>query len=100
MRFTKKNYSTYYLVVIFGHDIQINRSTYEILQMLGFFMDRSSVNELFINMNIKDAKERNDNQQTLKLFRVGCRDRSDKKKYSIRLDLFSSESKINRNFLL
>lgn len=65
-------YSTiiaYCLVAIVGHDLQIKRTTYEILQILGIsLLDRTPVNELFTNIDINDVKDRNDNQLTLNLF--------------------------------
>ncbi|KAF5059420.1 IS4 family transposase ISBthe1 [anaerobic digester metagenome] len=65
-------YSTiivYCLVAIVGHDLQINRTTYEILQILGIpLLDRTPVNELFTNIDINDVKDQNDNQLTLNLF--------------------------------
>jgi hypothetical protein len=52
-----------------GHDLQINRTTYEILQILGIsLLDRTPVNELFTNIDINDVKDQNDNQLTLNLF--------------------------------
>ena len=59
----------YCLVAIVGHDLQINRTTYEILQILGIpLLDRTPVNELFTNIDINDVKDQNDNQLTLNLF--------------------------------
>ena len=52
-----------------GHDLQINRTTYEILQILGIsLLDKTPVKELFTYIDINDVKERNDNQLTLNLF--------------------------------
>lgn len=57
------------MVAIVGHDLQIDRTTYEILQILGIsLLDKTPVNELFTNIDINDVKERNDNQLTLNLF--------------------------------
>jgi hypothetical protein len=59
----------YCLVAILGHDLQINRTTYDILQILGnSLLDRTPVNELFTNIDINDVKDQNDNQLTLNLF--------------------------------
>src|SRR5690554_5080730 len=59
----------YCMVAIVGHDLQIDRTTYEILQILGIsLLDKTPVNELFTNIDINDVKERNDNQLTLNLF--------------------------------
>ena len=45
----------YCLVAIVGHDIQINRSTYEILQILGIsLLDKIPVNELFTNIDTSE----------------------------------------------
>lgn len=59
----------YCLVAIAGHDLQIKRTTYEILQILGIsLLDKTPVNELFASIDINDVKERNDNQLSLNLF--------------------------------
>ena len=59
----------YCLVAIVGQDLKINRTTYEILQILGIsLLDKTPVNELFTNIDINDVKELNDNQLTLNLF--------------------------------
>lgn len=59
----------YCLVAIVGNDLQINRTTYEILQILGIsLLDKTPVNELFANVNINDVKEQKDNQLSLSLF--------------------------------
>jgi len=48
----------YCLVAIVGHDLKINRSTYEILQVLGVsLLDKTPVKELFTNENYKDVNE-------------------------------------------
>jgi len=53
----------YCLVAIVGHDLKINRSTYEILQVLGVsLLDKTPVKELFTNENYKDVKEQYYNQ--------------------------------------
>lgn len=60
---------TYSLVAIVGHDLQINRSTYEILQILGIsLLDKTPVNELFTNIDTNDVKEQNYKQLSLSLF--------------------------------
>lgn len=59
----------YCLVAIVGHDIQINRSTYEILQILGIsLLDKTPVNELFTNIDTNDVKEQNYNQLSISFF--------------------------------
>jgi hypothetical protein len=59
----------YCLVAIVGQDLKINRTTYEILQILGIsLLDKTPVNELFTNIDINDVKELNDNQLALNLF--------------------------------
>lgn len=59
----------YCLVAIVGHDLQINRSTYEILQILGIsLLDKTPVNELFANIDTSDVKEQNYNQLSLSFF--------------------------------
>jgi hypothetical protein len=60
---------TYCLVTIVAENLKIDRSTYEILQVLGIsLLDKTSVKELFTNMNYKDVKELFDNQLSLNLF--------------------------------
>jgi len=59
----------YCLVAIVGHDLKLERSTYEILQILGIsLLDKTSVNELFTNIDYNDFKEHDYNQLTLSLF--------------------------------
>lgn len=54
---------TYCLVAIVGSDLKIDRSTYEILQVLGIsLLDKTPVNELFTNIDYKDVNEPNYNQ--------------------------------------
>ena len=56
----------YCLVAIVGHDLQINRTTYEILQILGIsLLDKTLVNELFINIDTNDVKELYYNQLSI-----------------------------------
>lgn len=60
---------TYCLVAIVGHDLKIDRSTYEILQILGIsLLDKTPVLELFTSMDYKDVKELNYKQLSLSLF--------------------------------
>jgi hypothetical protein len=59
----------YCMVAIVGHDLKINRSTYEILQVLGIsLLDKTPINELFKNIDYKNVKEQNYNQLSLNLF--------------------------------
>jgi len=59
----------YCLVAIVGHDLQINQTTSEILQISGIsLLDKIPVNELFADIDINNIKERNDNQLSLNLF--------------------------------
>ena len=59
----------YSMVAIAGQNLQIDRSTYEILQILGIsLLDKAPVVELFSNIDVKDVKERNGNQLSLSLF--------------------------------
>lgn len=59
----------YCIVAIVGTKLKIERSTYEILQVLGIsLMDKTPVRELFTNMNYNDVKEPFDNQLSLSLF--------------------------------
>ena len=60
---------TYCLVAIVGHDLKLNRSTYEILQVLCIsLLDKTSINELFTDIDYKDVKEQNYKQLSLSLF--------------------------------
>lgn len=59
----------YCLVAIVGEELRIERSTYEILQVLGIsLLDKTPINELFANTDYKDVKELNYNQLSLRLF--------------------------------
>lgn len=59
----------YCLVAIVAEQLKIERSTYEILQVLGIsLLDKTPVKELFTNMNYKNVKELFDNQLSLRLF--------------------------------
>jgi transposase len=59
----------YCLVAIIGTKLKIERSTYEILQVLGIsLLDKTTVKELFTNMNYNDVKKHFDNQLSLSLF--------------------------------
>jgi len=60
---------TYCLVAIIGKELKIERSTYEILQVIGIsLLDKTPVNELFANTDYKDVKELDCNQLSLSLF--------------------------------
>lgn len=60
---------TYCLVAIIGHDLKLERSTYEILQILGIsLLDKTPVKELFTNTDYNDVKELSYNQLSLSLF--------------------------------
>lgn len=60
---------TYCLVAIVGHDLKIERSTYEILQVLGIsLLDKTPVNELFTNVDYNNIKEHEYNQLKISLF--------------------------------
>jgi len=59
---------TYCLVAIVGHDLKIDRTTYEILQILGIsLLDKTPVKELFTNTDYNDVKELYHNQLSLNL---------------------------------
>lgn len=61
--------TTYCLVAIVANDLKIERSTYEILQILGIsLLDKTPVKELFTNMDYNNVKELNYNQLSLNLF--------------------------------
>jgi hypothetical protein len=61
--------SAYCLVAIVGEDLKIQRSTYEILQVLGIsLLDKTPVNELFTKLDCKLAEESKGNQLKIKLF--------------------------------
>lgn len=60
---------TYCLVAIIGKELKIDRSTYEILQVIGIsLLDKTPVNELFTNTDYKDVKELDCKQLSLSLF--------------------------------
>jgi hypothetical protein len=60
---------SYCLVAIAGHELKIERSTYEILQILGIsLLDKTPVNELFNNQYCNNINELNPNQLSLRLF--------------------------------
>lgn len=60
---------SYCLVAIVGSDLKINRSTYEILQILGIsLLDKTSVNDLFINSDYNNVKDVDCNQLEINLF--------------------------------
>lgn len=59
----------YCLVAIAGNELKIDRSTYEILQILGIsLLDKTPVKEMFTNIDYKDVKELNYNQLSINLF--------------------------------
>lgn len=56
----------YCLLAIVGADLKLERSTYEILQIAGIsLLDKTPVNELFINTDYKSVKEQISNQLTI-----------------------------------
>ena len=60
---------TYCLVAIIGCELNLERSTYEILQIIGIsLLDKTPVNELFARIDYKDVKELNYNQLSISLF--------------------------------
>jgi len=60
---------TYCMVAIIGHDLRLERSTYEILTVLGIsLLDKTTVKELFSKIDNNDVKDLNINQLTLSLF--------------------------------
>ena len=57
------------LIAIVGNKLKVERSTCEILQVLGIsLLDKTPVRELLTNMNYNDVKEPFDNQLSLSLF--------------------------------
>lgn len=59
----------YCLVTVVGHDLKIDRSTYEILQILGIsLLGKTPVSELFTSIDYKDVKELYYKQLSLSLF--------------------------------
>ena len=61
--------TAYCLVAIIAADLKINRSTYEILQVIGIsLLDKTPVNELLTKIDYKDVKEQKYNQLTISLF--------------------------------
>lgn len=60
---------SYCLVAIVGCDLEIDRSTYEILQVLGIsLLDKTPVNELFDELDYSNVKELDYKQLSLNLF--------------------------------
>ena len=58
----------YCLVAIVGYELKIDRSIYEILQVLGIsLLDKTPVKELFTIIDYKDIKELNYNQLSISL---------------------------------
>lgn len=61
--------TAYCLVAIIGHDLQLGKSTYEILQVLGIsLLDKTPVKELFSKIEHQEINERIGNQLSLSLF--------------------------------
>ena len=59
----------YCMVAIFGHDMKLERSTYEILTILGIsLLDKTPVKELFSKIDNNNVKELNYKQLSLNLF--------------------------------
>jgi IS4 transposase len=60
---------SYCLVAIIEKNLMINRSTYEVLQILSLsLLDKSPILELFFNENRNDVKELSSEQLTLNFF--------------------------------
>ena len=60
---------TYCLVAIVGHELKIQRSTYEIIQVLGIsLLDKTPVKELFTKTDYNNFKELEYNQLKISLF--------------------------------
>lgn len=60
--------TTYCLVAIVGNELKIDRSTYEILQVLGIsLLDKTPVKELLTNSDYNDVKELRYNQLKMNL---------------------------------
>lgn len=61
--------TTYCLVAIVAQELKINRSTYEILQILGIsLLDKTPVNELFKNIDYNSSNEIEHKQLYINLF--------------------------------
>ena len=61
---------SYCLVAIVGHDLKIDRSTYEILQVLGIsLLDKTPVKELFNKIEYQHVKEQNYKQLSISFFK-------------------------------
>lgn len=61
--------SAYCLVSIVADKLKLERSTYEILQVLGIsLLDKTPINELFMNIDYSNVKELDYNQLSLNLF--------------------------------
>jgi hypothetical protein len=60
---------TYCLVATVCHDLELNRSTYEILTVLGIsLLDKTPVKELFSKLDIEDVDEPNCKQLNFNFF--------------------------------
>ena len=51
---------TYSLVAIVQHDMNLKRSTYEVLQILSISLTEKNLRDLFDKTNFNDAKDLND----------------------------------------
>jgi len=61
--------ATYCLVSIVSRDLQINRSNYEILQILSAsLIDKTPLNELLMKLDYNNVNEQNTNQLVFNLF--------------------------------
>ncbi|HEA30821.1 hypothetical protein LCGC14_1978020 [marine sediment metagenome] len=61
--------SAYCLVSIVADKLKLERSTYEILQVLGIsLLDKTPINELFMNIDYSNVKELDYNQLSLSIF--------------------------------
>lgn len=61
--------TAYFVVAIVGKELKLERSTYEILQILGIsLLDKTLINELFTKIDCKNVKELNYGQLSLSLF--------------------------------
>lgn len=55
---------TYCMIVIIKHDMQLDRSTYEILQIIGISLtDKALLRDLFNKSNFNNFKERSDSSE-------------------------------------
>ncbi len=69
-KYTYSAIISYCLVTIVGHDLKIDRSTYEILQVLGIsLLDKTPVKELFNKIDSQHFKEKNYKQLSISFFK-------------------------------